>query len=108
MSESRNEVCSGLDCLAAIQLLTSCDLNVFLGECIGCPVTSTLAEGQVVCLAVDREERDKVWIEPVESDAVAAKRVDLTRSFDDADLTGEQPLRDGNDFLSIVEGDDFG
>ena len=38
-------------------------VNIFLCECIRRPMTSALAHGQVICLAVDGEERDKVWIE---------------------------------------------
>src|SRR5882724_8786274 len=72
------------------------------------PMTASLAHRQVICLAFDDDEDDKVWIELVQSDAIAPKRGDLARRFNDADSASEELLCDGYDLLSVAEGDDLG
>ena len=69
---------------------------------------AVVAHRQIICLAVNSEERDEVGIELVQVNAVAAQRADPARGFDDADVTSDQLASDPDDLLPVIERDDLG
>ena len=71
-------------------------------------MSAILTQRQIICLAVDAEERDEIGIELIQLDTIASQPADSARGFKDAEATSEQLAGDSDDFLPVVEHDDLG